>query len=699
MPWAGGLNAAQYNGIDLNGDGQLDLAVFDRTSNKVNTFIYENGKYAYKPAYELLFPGDVRGWLVLADYNGDGQQDIFTSTIFGMKVYRNVTQPGESLNFESKADPLFTEGTSAQINLQMNITDIPAITDMDRDGDLDILVFDFSGTGTIEYHQNQSMENNAGLEELQFKRVNRRWGGLEDCHCGDFAFGETCQEKQSRERGIQSAKVQHAGGKAILAIDMDGDGDKDLLISDEECSAVFLLINEGSPDNAIFNSVEENFPKHSVPAEFFIFPASYYLDVDADGVKDLLVSPNVPHNIIDQIDFQHSSWFYKNTGTNDLPVFELQQKNFLQDQMIDVGENAAPGFADLDQDGDLDMIIGGKAGEKDSLFKATIQLYENVGSAVSPAFRLKDADYLNLSALNLKNIVPSFVDLNADNRSDLVFKGTSADNEAKLYYLLNLANAGAAFEYNKGQMASLPFNIGLNDHFVLFDLNKDGLPDLLLGKASGRLEYYENSGTAASPAFSLSTDAYLDISDDPNKRNPAPAIADLNGDGKTELITTDESGLMHIYANFLNFTEDSVPESQVILNTPNDEKTYSRLGKLSIPAVADLYGNGLPALVIGSIQGGVYYLKNLSEKKPSTGQEVIVLDLAPNPASDEVKIIVNTAVELEIFTVLGQRIAHNVLLKAGKNIFSVAGLPNGIYLIRAAHPKLEAVKRRLIIQK
>ena len=47
LAWAGGLNAAQYNSIDLNGDGKDDLAIFDRMANKVITFINENNQYRY----------------------------------------------------------------------------------------------------------------------------------------------------------------------------------------------------------------------------------------------------------------------------------------------------------------------------------------------------------------------------------------------------------------------------------------------------------------------------------------------------------------------------------------------------------------------------------------------------------------------------------------------------------------------------
>ncbi|HEU4718343.1 MAG TPA: VCBS repeat-containing protein, partial [Bacteroidia bacterium] len=53
--WAGGVNFAQFSEIDLNQDGVMDLFVFDRTGNKISTYI-NNGTagqvdYHYAPEY------------------------------------------------------------------------------------------------------------------------------------------------------------------------------------------------------------------------------------------------------------------------------------------------------------------------------------------------------------------------------------------------------------------------------------------------------------------------------------------------------------------------------------------------------------------------------------------------------------------------------------------------------------------------
>src|SRR5688572_3933952 len=86
LAWAGGVNAAQYNTLDLNGDGQDDLLLFDRMGNKPLPFLRANNQYVYAPEYESLFPTDLLNWVLLRDFNCDGKKDIFTGDIFGMKV-------------------------------------------------------------------------------------------------------------------------------------------------------------------------------------------------------------------------------------------------------------------------------------------------------------------------------------------------------------------------------------------------------------------------------------------------------------------------------------------------------------------------------------------------------------------------------------------------------------------------------------
>ncbi len=67
-------------------------------------------------------------------------------------------------------------------------------------------------------------------------------------------------------------------------------------------------------------------------------PLPYFTDVNNDGLDDMLVSPFDPN--FEVTENKQSIWLYLNEGTADLPDFRLQQKNFLQDEMLDLGSGA-----------------------------------------------------------------------------------------------------------------------------------------------------------------------------------------------------------------------------------------------------------------------------------------------------------------------------------------------------------------------
>src|SRR5690606_22089379 len=133
-----------------------------------------------------------------------------------------------------KSHALLTKNpaTNIKVNLQLQDDDLPAIADVDGDGDLDILNIQWAGN-TIEFHENLSMDNYQTCDSLEFVRVTRSWGSFRECDCGSFSFnGHPCPPNSG-------GRVKHAGGKSLLTSDLNGDQKQDILFTEAECTQIF----------------------------------------------------------------------------------------------------------------------------------------------------------------------------------------------------------------------------------------------------------------------------------------------------------------------------------------------------------------------------------------------------------------------------------------------------------------------------
>ena len=688
LAWAGGLNSGQYFNIDLNNDGTEDLVIFDRTTDKVNTFLNVDNRFLYHPQYEYLFPDDLNSWIVLADYDCDGRKDLFANTTFGLKVYRNTFD--QQLSFQLQADPLMSESGSIMVNLQISSSDMPSISDIDGDGDLDILIFNFAVGGSVEYHQNQSIETDGTCNNLLYKKITSNYGDFQECNCGVYAFGETCGELGGRQT--------HAGGKSLLTLDRDHDGDQELIFGDEFCNNIAFLENQGDAQDALFTEAILDYPNAANPIDFFIFPAVYLVDVNFDGAKDLIAAPNMFENLGRLVDFRRSSRLYTNQALATSEEFDFQQDNWLQDEMLDFGEKAAPLFFDFDGDGDHDMLVGSRGERLGEEFFASFALYENQGDSDQANYHLINDDYLNLGAQRLQDLKPSYADLNGDNRLDLIFSAAASNGQTSVYYFLNEDLVGFTPQTSLPQILPLIIQAGDYPHFV--DLDGNGWADLLLGRRAGRLEYWRNlEGTGSN--FELVNEAVAGIIDDSFKRELVPLAADLNGDQVLELATLDATGVMRVYTNFLSTSEIDPPQQFDLVLQPQEQQgtELSRWGRGAAITSAALT-SGLPHLIVGSNQGGLFLLQNFSDTSGgSDPQRELALQLFPNPADDLVEIRANQNFSWKLYNILGQEVLSGPSASLGNRYqFEGLTLVNGVYLLRATGASgIKETKRLLIV--
>jgi hypothetical protein len=674
MPWAGGLNSAQINTMDFDGDGKQDLVVFDRAADKLMPYRNAGNKYEYAPDYEAFFPESVSQWMLLRDFNCDGKKDLFTSDPFGISVFVNTTKAGQNLSWRPfyPGHSLLTKGFNGNINLKINDVDIPAIDDVDNDGDLDILSMRFVGIGTVEWHKNMSIENTGRCDSLQLERITQNYGGVQECFCGVFAYGgQPCPASGGR--------VQHVGGKSLLSIDMDNDGDRELLYSEETCSPLFMFRNNGDKDTPVYNS-SQLFPSGS-PANFPLFPAPYFEDVDFDGLKDLVVSPNLYSRQFTNVLVKNSVWFYKNTGTAQTPVFTFTKNNFLQEDMIDVGDYSAPALFDTDNDGDEDLLIGAYADES---FRGTIHFFENIGTASAPSFRLVDEDFGRLSMILLYNIKPQFADINGDGKRDFAFTATSLqDGITELYYVPNTAEEGLTINF--GQLALTSFRLGQPENLRVTDVNRDGIPDILIGKATGALQYWENRvNNGLFDQLDLKDGSYLGMGNSTSRQSPAVLIADLDADGLDDLLLADQRGTISLFGDFRTFDPDiSQPATEVVYNELTKEYSPGNFGGKLFPAVGNLFNATKPAIVLGNTLGGVYVLRN--DDGVDLPEEPVV-GVGPNPlkrTDENLLIRSDRNTRVQIFSILGQKMSELVSVPANQEYpLPLKEMSAGIYVAR-----------------
>lgn len=550
FPWAGGMNHGQFSNIDLDQDGNNDLIVFDKSGDRLSCFRTNgSGTLEIAPGYRDMFANQhgtsnraLHDWVLMRDFNADGKSDIFTYSNGGMAVYRNDGNE-DTLVFTLMTNKLLSDYGNGPINIYVSPTDLPAIMDVDGDSDMDIVTFSLFGTST-EYHQNQSMELYGTPDSLIMELADPCWGNFEeDPSTIAVNLGITCKGSGTSPQEIQASSGAHSGF-TMLGLDIEGDGDQDLVLSNVSFNGMNILINDGDANSANMGSQDLTFPANfnSTDAiDYYTFPAAFLVDVNNDGLNDIVSTPFQENNGHDH----ESSYLYTNS---ELSGFDLSfvKNNFLQDEMIEMGTSAYPVLFDYDNDGLLDLMVGNRGYfVSTGVYSSQIAYYRNTGTVDEPAFTLQTRDMANISALGLGNTIPTFGDLDEDGDDDMIV----GDADGLVHYFENSGGAGNPADFSLTTPGFQGIDIsGQYAAPCLFDVDGDDLLDLVIGERNGNLNFYPNTGTASSPVFALSDANWGGVD---MRRNglsfgfSTPFLFD--NDGEVQMLVGSESGIIELY--------------------------------------------------------------------------------------------------------------------------------------------------------
>jgi len=435
------------------------------------------------------------------------------------------------------------------------------------------------------WQQNDAIFNPSGIPSLTFSQP--RFADVDADNDFDLILGSSSDRPFYFENTGSASNPAFQAGVDIFAPvagldaemgvfhDLDNDGDLDFICGGY--TGLNLYNNIGDSLLPVLQKVIGFFDGLLVGSN----PVPTFADLDADSDLDLLVG----------LSENGSLKFFPNTGTANSAFF-LESNS---QTWYDVGLYAYPWFSDLDNDGDIDLLVG-----KDGY---GFSYYKNIGDSSAWQWQDQSSFFSGLGSDTYWNS-PCLVDLNNDNKKDLIY-GTYP---GPLNYYRNTGSVtNPAWTLNTSLFGGV-LDVGSASSPQLIDFDYDGDFDLLSGVNYGSAKYYENIGTASGPAWQANHSYFNSIS---HSSYLTVTAGDVNGDSLPDVVAGDLSGELFFH---LNTGTEFVYDSTVF--------NIIDLGYASAPKFVDLDNDFDFDIVAGNEDGNLFYFENSGTVDSASWQEI-----------------------------------------------------------------------------
>ncbi len=517
---------------------QSSLGPFVSQNRAFNPLRYPIKRYEQKPT--------------AVDLDNDGDYDIVSGDRYGyIKIFLNE---GDLTN-PAFTDFLALDQTQTPINL--NYKSAPAFADLNGDGNIDLIAGIHDGsTDRLQYFTGNGGIPGDQANPLLFTEQTGPWDGM-------------------LKTGNPFYSITPGNRPSVTFVNFDGDSDMDALIgSDYQGTGTFSINyfeNDGQSNFTLNTSEFVTNPSITFPSNDRTSPQ--LVDIDEDGKLDLVTGRQAGDLRFFKGDGAGN--FNEQTGTWD-PILKTGNPF---NSILKYGQSA-PAFADLDNDGDLDLLLGFEVSYKYS--QQPLEYYENKGDAIYEEITGLDNPFDGIDVG--REAAQQLIDIDGDGDLDAVigskYGGNNYEDPDILVFVNNSGSFTQDIASSIAQVSTTPYQYNIKP--VLVDIDNDGDQDLFVTSHDDIEFFRDNLGVYESETSPINHDALVASGDLTYTTELSLAFIDVDGDGDFDAfiggdgVSPDPSLIQFLenqgtpeVPNFVGVAEPAPFDTEVFENRPN----------------------------------------------------------------------------------------------------------------------------------